>query len=353
MTPQSAARLPIVNSNVTTMTNIAQLPTITSADSSNNESIALLAGILKASGDPLRLEVLRVLQQGSYGVLELSQLFDVRQSGMSHHLKVLSKAGLAEPQREGNSIFYRRPIRRDEEVSSALIQSIFEYIDLLPLRGELATRVAEIQQQRSELSQAFFSRYAESFKEQQELIADYEQYAQPTLDMVLSGCPAPRSSALEIGPGEGAFLAELAPRFQQVYALDNAGSMLDKAQTFARQNKLDNIEFVLGETEQLITRQLQVDAIVLNMVLHHIADPSTTIADCARLLKTSGILVVCDLCHHDQTWVRENCGDLWLGFNSEVLDNWCTQVGLEQEDELYLGLRNGFQIQIRRFRKPV
>ena len=48
-----------------------------------------LAPIYKASGDPLRLEILRVLRRDTFGVLELSQMFDMRQSGMSHHLKVL------------------------------------------------------------------------------------------------------------------------------------------------------------------------------------------------------------------------------------------------------------------------
>ena len=53
-----------------------------------------LSALCKAAGDPLRLAVLRVLSQDSFGVLELSQIFEFRQSGMSHHLKILLQAGL-------------------------------------------------------------------------------------------------------------------------------------------------------------------------------------------------------------------------------------------------------------------
>ena len=70
-----------------------------------------LAAFCKAAGDVLRLDILRVLRSDSFGVLELAQIFGMRQSGMSHHLKVMHKAGLLEPKREGNAIFYRRPLQ--------------------------------------------------------------------------------------------------------------------------------------------------------------------------------------------------------------------------------------------------
>src|SRR3954462_1825364 len=67
-----------------------------------------LPNLLKAAGDGFRLEILRVLAQDSFGVLELCRIFAAKQSGMSHHLKVLTSAGLLSTRREGNSIFYRR-----------------------------------------------------------------------------------------------------------------------------------------------------------------------------------------------------------------------------------------------------
>lgn len=69
-----------------------------------------LAALCKASGDALRLNVLRALANDSFGVLELAQIFDIGQSGMSHHLKVLAQADLVATRREGNAIFYRRAL---------------------------------------------------------------------------------------------------------------------------------------------------------------------------------------------------------------------------------------------------
>ena len=47
-----------------------------------------ISALCKAAGDPLRMQILKVLQQNAYGVLELCAVFDMRQSAMSHHLKL-------------------------------------------------------------------------------------------------------------------------------------------------------------------------------------------------------------------------------------------------------------------------
>ena len=248
------------------------------------QCLASIAPILKASGDPLRLEILRVLQRDTYGVTELCNIFDSRQSGMSHHLKVLSKAGLVETQREGNSIFYRRPIKQDDELNDKLIHSLFEIIDQAVISPSTMNNINLIKEQRAEQSQVFFSRHADKFKQQQELIASFEQYAEPVVELIKAHDFPEHSSVMEIGPGEGAFLSELSPRFHKVYALDNSEDMLNKAKTHAKDNNLSNIEFVLGESSIALEQKISVDAIVLNMVLHHIPSPAEIFTDCAELL---------------------------------------------------------------------
>ena len=61
--------------------------------------------ILKASADQRRLEILQALKHESYGVLELCALFGIKQSAMSHHLKVLTRADLITSRREGEYHF--------------------------------------------------------------------------------------------------------------------------------------------------------------------------------------------------------------------------------------------------------
>lgn len=326
------------------MTNLATAP------SEAQYSFNLLAALYKASGDPLRLEILRVLQRDTFGVQELSQLFDMRQSGMSHHLKVLAKAGLVEPQREGNIIFYRRPLQQRAELglNETAIRQVFETLDQLPLPEDRRQRIEEIRRQRATQSQAFFARHLDQFRQQQELIAAYELYAEPVLELVSNRFrEIPDASALEIGPGEGAFLRDLADIFSQVVGVDNSRDMLERTRERCRNYR--NVELVHGETEDVTARGRQFDLVVANMVLHHVPSPHDIFADGAALLKQGGHLIISDLCRHDQSWARENCGDLWLGFEPEELDAWALEAGLEPQETLFIGLRNGFQVQVKEY----
>ena len=88
------------------------------------------------------------------------------------------------------------------------------------------------------------------------------------------------------------------------------------------------------------------------MVLHHTPDPGQVLRDVAGCLTPGGVVLVTDLCRHDQAWARENCGDLWLGFDPGDLAQWATAAGLTDIASSYLAQRNGFQIQVRLFRNP-
>lgn len=327
------------------MSNLAEVSVPSSALDS-------LAAVYKASGDPLRLEILRVLQRETFGVLELSQIFEMRQSGMSHHLKVLSKAGLVEPQREGNAIFYRRPLQPAEDsLESLAIQQLFATVDQTPLQPHRASAIDAIRRQRSEQSRAFFARYVDEFREHQELIAEFERYAEPTAQLIRSRVDGQFEHALEIGPGEGAFLPTLSRLAQRVVAVDNSDDMLARAQSRCEDEGLGNVELVAGETDTVLARSEQFDLIVANMVMHHVPSPADIFVDAAALLKDDGLLVISDLCSHDQNWVKANCGDLWLGFEPEELSAWAQDAGLAIGETLFIGLRNGFQIQVREFWK--
>jgi ArsR family transcriptional regulator len=313
------------------------------------QQLAALAGLCKASSDPLRLQVLRVLKNDSFGVSELCSLFDIRQPALSHHLKVLANAGLVATRREGNSIFYRRsPLGQRPELES-LQQSIFATVDGVALSRDVERRLRSLYHQREENSRGFFRDNAHKFRQQQDLIASYEQYAE-TVVGVLENAPLQRfDTALEVGPGDGAFLLELCPHFRRVIALDNAPTMLEKARERVRQAALENVEFILGDTRSAEIEGLAADFVVINMVLHHTPSPGQVLADVAGRLAPGGVVLVTDLCSHDQGWARENCGDLWLGFDPLDLGLWAAEAGLTDIASVYLAQRNGFKIQVRLF----
>lgn len=310
-----------------------------------------LAQLCKAAGDPLRLEIVRALRNDSFGVLELSDIFEMRQSGMSHHLKVLAKAGILSTRREGNSIFYRRTLGDSQTVKGTLLKSLYQAVDSSPLSVSVEKNIAAIKAQRADAARTFFNRVADELDQQQELIALPEHYLDSTR-AVLDQCPpCENGKALEIGPGDGRFLATLAARYSDVVALDISEEMLAKAAQFCRAHGLKNVHLKQGDTREACNEGLKADRIICNMVLHHVPSPADVFADSAEILRENGSLIITDLCRHEQQWARERCGDLWLGFEPQELNDWAGAAGLIEQEGLYLGLRNGFQVQVRRFDK--
>ena len=67
-----------------------------------------MAEIAKALGDPARLQLVDVLRKhaGKVCVCELVPLFDLSQPTVSHHLKVLRRAGIVDSERQGLWAYY-------------------------------------------------------------------------------------------------------------------------------------------------------------------------------------------------------------------------------------------------------
>jgi len=199
--------------------------------------------------------------------------------------------------------------------------------------------------------EAFFIGLGEKkFRAQQDLIAGLPQYRDSLLSLLDKLSFDADATAVEVGPGDGGFLPDLARRFRHVTGLDNSPAMLDLARNICQQKALDNVELKLADA--LANANVYADCVVLNMVLHHFAAPAEALKQLANLLQPGGSLLVTELCSHDQSWAREACGDLWLGFEQEDLARWAIAAGLVPGESLYVGLRNGFQIQVRHFQRP-
>ena len=68
-----------------------------------------LARVFKALSDPVRLRLLSLIASYAGGeacVCDLTAAFDVAQSTISHHLRVLREAGLVDCERRGTWVYY-------------------------------------------------------------------------------------------------------------------------------------------------------------------------------------------------------------------------------------------------------
>jgi ArsR family transcriptional regulator len=317
----------------------------------DSTALEQLTGLHKALADQLRLQILRLLMHESFGVLELCRILDIRQSALSHHLKILATAQLVSTRREGNSIFYRRAFLGDEDPYLELKRAVFEEIDRLPLDPDSELKIRQIQMERSQLSLNFFNRHANKFREKQGLIVAHDEYASVLHDVIDGLGLDSDAEVLEVGPGEGHLLVELAEKFTGLTGLDNSKDMLERCREAIAETGHEHVQLLHGDTSVALTQAISSDLIIFEMVLHHISSPARTFQECAELLKPGGSLLIVELAPHDQDWVRESCGDLWLGFEKQDLDRWAEDAGLVIDQGSYLQLRNGFQIQIRVFKR--
>lgn len=317
----------------------------TPADASS--TLDRLADLAWAAGDRLRLGVLRVLARDSFGVMELCQLFDIKQPSMSHHLKILAEAGLVAHRREGTNLYYRRA-----PAESPLIAELFAALDALAADTDLVPRLEALQAARAEASRRFFAEHGDAYRQHQDLIARLTDYGPRVVERV--GQLAAGEVVLEIGPGGGELLPELAAQAGEVIALDVSREMLAQAERLTRATGVTNIRFVAGDTRGARALALPAArAVVMNMVLHHTARPAEVIADVAALLAPGGTFVLTELCEHGQgEKAREICGDVWPGFTPDTLTGWAVAAGLQPTREEYLAQRNGFRLQIREFTRP-
>lgn len=311
-------------------------------------TLETLTTLYKAAGDGLRLKVLQALGNNSFAASELSTLLDLGQSRLSHHLKVLTQAALVEVRREGNTLFYRRRLP-DWTLSPALAsvhQALFNALDETTHDNAMQTALIAIEQQRSALSQAYFASQDSDFS-QDPFLAYSDDYQALAANMLKRALPNGGENLLEIGPGNGSFLQRVAENFTHLVGFERSATMLMRAQQHLKAAKV-NAQLIQGDWPHNGPAQ-QFDAVIINMVLHHMAHPADALIAAARRLKPTGVLLITELCVHDQQWTKENCGHVWLGFEEADLLRWLSSVGLVAEESQFMALRNGFQIQVRSF----
>jgi ArsR family transcriptional regulator len=315
-----------------------------------------LAGAIKACADPVRLSILQVLKADSCSVQELCQIFGIKQSALSHHLKLLLESGFLATRREGNTIFYRRHVRSVDDELTELNSALNDLIDQKQLTKALTEGVGRVAADRIAQSKEFFIQNAKKLRKQQDLIASFPQYGESVASFIehlglAENKQSDNKTAIEIGPGEGLFLPFLSTNFSSVFGFDISEAVLTEAEKLVESQSLSNVELTLGDTQTAINQGVKAQCVILNMVLHHVASPNELFKDCERLLVSGGGLIVTDLCHHDQLWAKEACGDVWLGFEPNDLTQWANNAGLVEGESSYLAQRNGFRIQLRHFYK--
>lgn len=72
----------------------------------SDEALEMIAARFRCLGEPIRLKILRALEEGEANVGQLVRLLHASQANVSKHLKVLVESGILARRARGTSAFY-------------------------------------------------------------------------------------------------------------------------------------------------------------------------------------------------------------------------------------------------------
>lgn len=90
--------------------------------------VKLIADFFKTLSHPIRIKILRTLEQGERCVCEIIEELDVEQSNLSQHLSVLKKQGIIDSRKDGQKVIYRIVHNSVFDVVSAAEKTLSEQI---------------------------------------------------------------------------------------------------------------------------------------------------------------------------------------------------------------------------------
>lgn len=285
-----------------------------------------LLPLLKALADPTRLRLIAILNRSECTVQELTALLGMGQSRISRHLKILVDVSVLVVKRQGTWGYYRTVF--DDRLFAGIWPAVMEGLAETGDDQADRERLTMLLEARRRRSREFFDRHARRWDELAERVFPVAEYQTALLEQV-PVC----LDLLEVGVGTGSLLPLLTVKAARIIGVDHSPGMLDEARSrVAADGIADRVELRLGEMTHLPLADASVDCALLNMVLHHAAEPGAVFLELARVLKVGGRLVIVDLRRHDQEWVRERMADQWLGFTRTELAPWLAAAGFNVED---------------------
>lgn len=320
----------------------------------SSKTMPSIVKTLRVVADPNRLRILLLLRGEELSVAELQEILTMGQSTISTHLSQLKQAGLVEDRRTGKSNLYRlaalavedpdalkgldfsRAANRTKttgplgpEGSSSIRDGFLNHL-LDQARQEIPEASADqaamrsVLRKRKDKMRTFFDSVAGRLGKDYVPGKSWKSVAEALLRLM------PPMLIADLGAGEGAFTLLLAQRAKRVIAVDTSAKMIEVAREQALRHGVGNVEYRLGDMEEIPIDDHSVDLAIFSQSLHHALHPDRAIEEAARILVPGGRIVILDLVKHRFEEARELYADEWLGFTETELETMLEKAGLTE-----------------------
>ena len=274
--------------------------------------------ILRVIADLNRLRILLLLRSEELSVAELQEILAMGQSTISTHLSQLKQADLVEDRRTGKSSLYSLRLDPADGVLGGLLQ---QAKDEIPEAVPDQAAMRRVVKKRQDRMRSFFDSVAGRLGKDYVPGKSWKGVAEALLRLM------PPMVIADLGAGEGVFALLLAERAVKVIAVDTSARMIEVGRELALRHGVRNIEYRLGDMEELPIEDASVDLVFFSQSLHHALHPERAVQEASRILKPGGRIVVLDLLKHRFEEARELYADEWLGFSEAELEAMLEKAG--------------------------
>jgi ArsR family transcriptional regulator len=283
--------------------------------------VASLIKVLRLVADEGRLRILRLLRAEELSVAELQDILGMGQSRISMQLAQLKQAGLVELRRAGQKSLYRLTL--SPEHAAVVTQLLSDGVTELKEASQDDRALELVLRRRKDHLRSYFDELAGRFGRNYVPGRSWKGLAEMLLKLL------PPLVIADLGAGEGTLSLLLAQRAERVIAVDSSEKMVEYGTDVASRNGVANLEYRMGDLEELPIGDAEVDIALLHQSLHHAMHPARAVQEAARILRPGGRIVVMDLLRHRFEEARNMYADVWLGFAEVELVDLLQGAGFE------------------------
>ncbi len=279
---------------------------------------------LRLLADTGRIRILRLLALEELSVADLQEILGMGQSRISMQLSQLKSAGFVEARRSGQKSLYRMTVPPGAQgiLAEVLDKSAAEIAE----SSQDDDGLQLILSRRKDHLRSYFDELAGRFGRSYVPGRSWKALSELLLRLL------PPLIIADLGAGEGTLALMMAQRAERVIAVDSSVKMVEHGSGLVERHGIENLEYRLGDMEELPIESAAVDLVMMHQSLHHALHPDKALAEAWRVLRPGGRIVLLDLLKHDLEAARELYADVWLGFSQVELIVLLQQAGFQDVD---------------------